>query len=291
MTAGICRLCGVAGPVEDSHLIPNAIVKRFYRTSPTGGARSVGVPNRRAQSFLHKPLLCRRCEERFAAREDRWMKDVDHRIDERPIWSFKCIEAHRYFAASLAWRTLVWEMPERPDAGFTAADRARMDAAERDLRAYLLDAAPYPDPAWPWPHILRPPDGFTGGPPGLNVYLRGCLDATVEATDEGMYAITALGGYLVVSVLTIDPNPFITWTLGTELRPGSKVHVDPRRFPEDYNFRRLIANRAAAVADSHDAMSEKQVAEVKRRVDAVLDPTLRTNPHVIATLTDRFNRG
>ncbi len=277
--------------LEDSHLIPNSIVKRFYRTSPTGGARSVGAPNRREQNFLHRPLLCRPCEERFALREDRWMKDVDQQMDRPKPWSFVCAEEHRYFAASLAWRSIVWELPEQEgENAFTHDDRRHIAEAERQLAAYLLDLAPYPEPPLAWPHLVTPPDGFLPAPPGLNVYLRGSLDATVNAFGESIYAVANLGGYLVASVITIDPEHLITWTLGTELRPGRTVHVNARRFPRDPGFGSLLTARAAAAAASHKALSPKQQANVKRRVDAVLGPELAMNPHIIATMADHLNK-
>jgi hypothetical protein len=284
-----CRLCGTVVPLQDSHLVSNSIVKRFYRTSPTAGARTVGAPNRREQSFLHKLLLCKKCEQRFALREDRWMKKVDQRMGEPLPWSFVCTESHRYFAASFAWRNLVWWSLDDPNYGFTHEDRRHLHFAEIALQEYLLERAAYPDGLPVWSHIVAPPDGFTGAPPGLNVYLRGSLDSTLNGMGESIYSIGVYAGYLLVMVIWINPEHLITWTLGTELDPGKLVHFDPRRFPEDPGFRTIVAVRAKAGHESTLALSPKQHQNIKRRIEAVSGSSLATNPHVIATMIDRIN--
>ena len=90
-------------------------------------------------------------------------------------------------------------------------------------------------------------------------------------------------------VLAADDG-FITWTLGTELQPGKLVRADPYFFPEDPSFRKIIAARAEIVYRiRNETMSSKAQAAVERRVNAVLDPSLRANPHIIATLIDHQN--
>jgi hypothetical protein len=280
-----CRLCRKDAELQDSHLLPNFALKRFYRTSPTGGARSVGEPNRRAQgTFLQKPLLCYDCEQRFGLRERIWA-DVDRRLSGQLPWSFECTEAHRYFAASIAWRILVWwdDMDGKP---LTLADVAAIEKAEAKLRGYLLEEAPYPE-TFPWLHLVIAPNGFTGAPAGLNTYLRASLDATLNGWDEGLYCIAVFGGYLVVAVLSVSQNSLITWTLGTELQPGRMVLADARAFPEDPEFRKILTTRAAA--SRQRPLSNKQQQQVNQRVEAVLDTSLRLNPQVIAIMTDHLN--
>jgi hypothetical protein len=214
------------------------------------------------------------------------MREVDQRFGEQLPWSFTCTEEHRYFVASFAWRNLVWGIPEAEGNGF---DRDKMRAAEEALRPYLLDETVYPEGVFIWSHLVAPPDGFTGAPGGIDLYLRGSLDASMNGQGEGLYSIGNFAGYLVVTILSIDGDYFITWTLGTELRPGSEVQVNPRFFPEDPDFRRLIRARAAALHEAIQGVNEKQGAEIRRRVEAAVNPEMRSNSHIIATLLDQKN--
>lgn len=288
MTEGICRLCSSYGELCDSHLIPKGAVKRYNRTAPTGASRNVLTPNVRTQDYLHKPLLCRDCEDRFERRETYWAREVDHTVEEQLPRSFVCTEDHRYFAASLVWRIIVWDIPESPTSPFSREERLRIRLAERRLRRYLLDKTPYPNPSVPWLHLLTPPHGFTGAdtPEGLNVYLRGSLDVALNAHGDSLYCYASIGGYLVVGVLAVG-SAVITWTFGTALKPGATVEQDPYRFPRDPDFRSILAERAGAVG--RIPLSARQQSSVNSRVDAVPQANLRTNPHMIATLVDYQN--
>jgi hypothetical protein len=288
MKEGNCRLCARHGELRDSHVIAKAFVKRYNRTSPTGAARNVVEPNRRTQAYLHKPLLCPACEERFEKRETIWARDVDQKVNEPLPRSFTCSEEHRYFAASLIWRIIVWGDTESEKAPFTDDDRERISEVEKTLRAYLLGNAPYPVPPWPWLHLVTPPHGFTGAdaPQGINVYLQGSLDIALNGFGDALYCYALIGGYLVVGILAIG-EALITWTLGTELRPTSVVVQDPLRFPIDPNFLGLLAGRAAAL--HRVPLSVKQQGIVNERVESVPRADLRTNPHIIATLVDYQN--
>jgi len=214
-----------------------------------------------------------------------WSRDIEQHLRKQLPWTFECKEEHRYFAASLVWRTLVWGHPEDEKTPFTDADRACIATSTEKLGKYLR-GAPYPDPPWPWLHLVTPPHGFTGAPPGLNVYLRGSLDAATMGRRRGLYTIVNLAAYLVVAVLRVDAA-LITWTLGTELRPGSIVHKDPRRVPDDVDFRRILMERAAAFQTVK--LSDRQQQIVNDRVEAAIDPSLRHNEHAIAMMMDYLN--
>jgi hypothetical protein len=281
-----CRLCGSTAEPQDSHLIPRSILKRFFQVAPTGAARSAGEPNRRTQRFLNKPLLCFDCEQRFAVVETIWSHDIEQNLRRQLPWTFVCAEEHRYFAASLIWRTIVWGFAVGDDSPFTPEDRDRIDEAERKLREYLL-GGPYHTDNFPWLHLITPPHGFIGAPSRVNVYLRGSLDASTNGYGQGLYTLVNTAAYLVVAVLHAE-EALVTWTLGTELRLDRVVHVDPWRFPEDVDFRRLIMARAAAL--SAVSLSARQQAAVNERVETAIDPLLRYNEHVIATMVDYLNQ-
>jgi hypothetical protein len=96
--------------------------------------------------------------------------------------------------------------------------------------------------------------------------------------------------YLVVSIIAINLEHLITWTLGSELRPGLRNTCNRRYFPKDPTFRSIVAWRAGALVESNSRLTSRQLEVVKRRVEAVPRESLRSNPHVIAHLTDIVNK-
>ncbi len=285
-----CRLCGKSADLRNSYLIPNFVLKRFYRTSPTGGARTVGEPNRRVQgTYDERPLLCSDCEVSFGRRETIWAP-MDRRLSGTLPWALECLEEHRYFAASIVWRTLKWRC-DAADPGwhsFTDDDKEAIRNAEESLRAYLLGERAWADDC-PWLHLIVPPHGFTDGPKNVNTYLRAGLDTTVNGHDDGLYCVVVLAGYLVAAVLRVNGDHLITWTLGTELRPGNTVHANPYAFPQDPNFREVLAWRAAEI--KRGILSSTQQQNVNRRLEAAIDPAKAASAlaTLIATLPRSFS--
>jgi hypothetical protein len=71
-----CALCRADAPLRDSHIVPAFVARWIKETSATGYLRSYMVPNRRAQDFETKKLLCHDCEQRFSAAEDQFARDL-----------------------------------------------------------------------------------------------------------------------------------------------------------------------------------------------------------------------
>jgi hypothetical protein len=259
------------------------------RTSPTGAARSVAQPNFREQDYLKKPLLCLTCDgDRFGSREKVFAETVDARFENRtlPASGFPFAEELRYFVASVAWRIIVWGLGEREGEMLTSGDHDKLAAAESALREYLLDEAPYPEKLVP--HLIMAPYFTEGAPTRINELMHSSLGATIESNGENLWVIAFMSGYVVVLVVALEEDSFIAWTFNTWLMPGWRII--PGRLTHDKKFWDSIVHFGEQLELARIPLSEKQAANVARRVEAVAPEKLRTNPHVFALYVDYVNR-
>lgn len=288
-----CRLCGAERPLVESHLLPAFAVRRFMRASPTHAARSVGNPNLREQGYLKKPLLCAFCDnDRFGSREKVFAEVVDSPFESRslPAKGFSFREELRYFAASLAWRVMVWGLGEREGEELADWDRARLEAAEIALRGYLLDETPFPDESGLVAHLIMAPYFTEGAPAAINELLHTSLGVTIEGNGENLWVIAFMAGYLVVMVVALEGDSLIAWTFNTWLMPGWKII--PGRITHDKKFWDSVAHFGERMKEARAGrpLSPKQSANVSQRMEAIPLERLRTNPHVFALFIDFLNR-
>lgn len=105
-----CALCGGAGFVCQSHVIPKFFGDWLKRESPTGYLTSVERGGRRSQDILKIRLLCERCEERFSKHENCFRSKIFDPFEkpeslDKPQ-SFAYDSSLELFAISLSWRVL-----------------------------------------------------------------------------------------------------------------------------------------------------------------------------------------
>src|SRR5260370_1622941 len=99
-----CALCRAVGPLCGSHIIPAFVARWLKETSVTGFLRGVTQPNRRAQDFPTRRLLCGMCEQRFSVWEAKFAEGVFRPFHDGVRLVFRYEEWLLKFAASLAWR-------------------------------------------------------------------------------------------------------------------------------------------------------------------------------------------
>jgi hypothetical protein len=132
-----CRLCGTAGLLRLSHILPR-FVFRFQRDTSAAAIRSHLNPNRPVQDSRKLRFLCGECEERFSAWETAFKREIYDpyhagRLVELKYdsWLLKC-------AVSLSWRALKATTQEWVDH-IPADVQTAAAKAEPVWRDFLLD--------------------------------------------------------------------------------------------------------------------------------------------------------
>src|SRR5216683_7841415 len=142
MSNEICRLCRIHPAIENSHVISGFVTDAIKADSPTGFLRNPNYPNLRLQDSDKHPLLCLECEQRFAVPERRFSEDIFSAFHDSDRDAFSYGPWLHYFMTSLAWRTLILDLPgldadvENPRAAISDLTRAA-----KLMRFYLLGAS------------------------------------------------------------------------------------------------------------------------------------------------------
>ncbi len=166
---GICRLCHLAGDLNDSHYLPASSYKIIRRDA---GNKSPVVTSGEKSFFSDKQvrdyLLCRLCEERFNEKGESWflahcyrgagnfrLKELIETIvpsrADRDVAAYSAMnvpeinsERLAYFAASILWRGAAHDWPTEDGP----IEPIRLGARYQEgFRQYLLGNAPFPSNA------------------------------------------------------------------------------------------------------------------------------------------------
>lgn len=166
---GPCRLCGVVGALEDSHIVSRWVYKRVGRL---GGGQNAIIQIRGKIGTAHpgqgsEYLLCRSCEDRLEPAE-RYLSEISVQEDgtfpafdlitplpgfgpEAPVADARALDCSSiaYFAASVAWRASVSRhYPE-----------VSLGSYEDTFADYLLGRGPFPSSTILVVELVRPPAG------------------------------------------------------------------------------------------------------------------------------------
>ena len=141
MPTVLCRLCASYPAIENSHIIPGFVFRAIKSDSPTGFFRNPNNLNRRVQDGDKLPLLCTNCEQRFSNAEREFATNIFSAFHTTDQDHFIYGPWLHYFMTSLAWRTLIIDLPgiESDTANPRAAVTGMKEAADT-MRRYLLGA-------------------------------------------------------------------------------------------------------------------------------------------------------
>ena len=106
MTAPTCALCGVAGDIRQSHVIPKFAINWIKRTSLTGRLASATDAAKRIQDGIKISLLCDNCEEIFSKAEKYFAEKIFTPFHDNGVRLFDYNKNLEHFATSLSWRSL-----------------------------------------------------------------------------------------------------------------------------------------------------------------------------------------
>lgn len=141
MATALCRLCGLNPAIENSHVIPAFVFRAIRSDSPTGFFRNPNHPNQRLQDGDKLALLCICCEQRFGEAERQFANGVFSEFHLNDQDQFRYGPWLHYFMTSLAWRTLILDLPGLiADAANPPSALDRLVSASEMMRNYLLGA-------------------------------------------------------------------------------------------------------------------------------------------------------
>jgi hypothetical protein len=125
--------------IKKSHVISALVYRAIKSDSPTGYFRNPNNPNRRFQDGDKTALLCRDCETRFGDAERQFNDQLFSDFHHHDCDTFDYGPWLHYFMTSIAWRTLVLDLPGlEADAENPPAIVAKLSEMEELMRDYLL---------------------------------------------------------------------------------------------------------------------------------------------------------
>lgn len=134
----VCKLCGSAAPLKESHIIPRFIGRWMKKTAPTPYFRYGGDMDKRTQDLGKMKLLCGDCENLFSAWETKFANEVFYPMSngESMLWYKNWLLK---FAASLTWRAI--QVRSFEEGKRSEAFKQNMDDMELHLSRFLLGQA------------------------------------------------------------------------------------------------------------------------------------------------------
>jgi len=231
MSGESCRLCGLYPSIENSHVTSGFVFRAIKADSPTGFFRNPNNPNRRLQDGDKFRLLCSQCEQRFSDSEREFSAKVFAAFHANDQDRFTYGPWLHYFMTSLAWRTLILDLPGlEADAANPRSAVAELAAAAETMRQYLLGASNLAGSlrnhavAWTKGHSACAPLAAAGP----NVMIRrSVFGYSVLHRLHGHSGILHnLAGFMCF--LIVKGNPRDTWN-GTKVNPLGGEIKQPQR--------------------------------------------------------------
>lgn len=261
-----CALCGEAGFVCQSHVIPKFVGEWIKRTSVTGYLVDAMHASKRRQDIHKIRLLCERCEGRFSKHENCFRNEIFEPFEKSESFdkpqSFAYGSSLELFAASLSWRVL------KADCGHTRSARPDLapliDEAEYRWREFLLGKNPT-NPYESHLLFLDGEDSDANSLGGSDWYRFRSVDATLCKSRHRVLAYAKLPHMLIVT--SIYPRNMTGWK-GTAIRTSGEIST--RQSVDDEAFKKFFGNRAQEAMTLSPGPSVEQSRE--RLEKALEDP-------------------
>lgn len=263
----------------------------------TGLLRRPTMPNRPVQDGLKARLLCDVCEQRFSVWERECADFV--RLCNENDGPFEYGPQFGWFALSVAWRTLVWELEEGlADSWHPRAVRAAIEGEGRWRQALLsgdmsgipgtLHALVLGSDAEPSPNLR------ISLPPNWNRYLDLAIDCTVATSSDpstpgsrvSAVAYAKMGRLVLVGVLK---TPELGNWKGTRIRRTGALNYGELALP--HWLLEFMAERSSRSNEMMRNISQVQRAKIAARVRSQGDDTKLLRPtRAIARDVEMFGR-
>jgi hypothetical protein len=199
-----CRLCGKQKELQNSHVIPNFVIKWMKKSGPTPFLRRAVEPDTRIQNY-HEKLLCRDCEQIFSPYEGKFASNIFYPHVRSEKKEFEYGEWLYRFVLSVSWRLM-----ESKLAVWQDSDHSKTDIVEQRLetwRQILLEEKPISeDPSNHHVCFLDELDLSVSdpeGPANFEIYIQRNIDGTSIYDDNEIHVFFKFPKILFFS--TIDP--------------------------------------------------------------------------------------
>ncbi len=231
MSPNHCRLCASNPAITHSHVIPSFVYRALKGDSPTGYFRNPHQPNRRVQDGDKAALLCVDCEQRFGDAERQFHGKVFKEFHVNDRADFEYGPWLHYFVTSLAWRTLVLDLPGmEADVRNPRSYVGNLVEAAENMRHYLLGADTLAGSIRTHVAALAQCNFATAGlaEMGPNVMLRRSVFGFAVLDSRYGYSgiVHNLAGF--VCFLIVKGRPGDDW-IGTKVDPRGGNFVPPQR--------------------------------------------------------------
>lgn len=263
-----CSLCGSAGPLCESHIIPHFVIQWLRESSATGHIRFGEAPNLRVQDGVKQHLLCATCEGLLSG----WERETAEQLFKPYHRDSKAVLFYgpwlAKFCASLCWRVLFIYR----GLGLEHLSEQQLKLVSRALdfwRGMMFDRRPHPGEFEL--HIVPVPglhavEGFDP-PPNMNRYFAREVEADIGANDESVFVHVKLCRLIVIGFVQM-PNAREWKGTRVKMRRG-KVGGQNYFLPK--NFGEYLVERAKHVASVHASISEPQMQKIEAAMRKDMD--------------------
>lgn len=231
VSEALCQLCASHPAIQKSHVLPAFVFRAIRSDSPTGFFRNPNNPNHRMQDGDKVALLCSNCEQRFCAAEGEFANNVFSAFHATDQDHFTYGPWLHYFITSLAWRTLVLDLPGlESDVANPRKAVAELAAAAETMRRYLLGAknlaGQLRNHAILWTRTSSGSAELAAAGPNVAIR-RSVFGYSILDRQQGYSGILHnLAGF--ICVLIVKGNPRDTWN-GTKVNPAGGEIKQPQR--------------------------------------------------------------
>ncbi|WP_223592417.1 hypothetical protein [Neobacillus bataviensis] len=256
---GHCRLCGMEGVLEDSHIVPRFIGRWLRKTSEAGDLRNPFNPNKPENDLLSIYLLCSKCEDMFNKSETIFSKKIFHKYQEGAS-KFDYDDWLINFVISLSWRigTLYFINNSFDE---TNSKHLQLNEALNIWGSYLLgDGTNFGNYNH---HLYFVDDRISELNVGYKFYLNRSVDGHVGFLPNGeMIIYCMLPGMLIVS--NVSPKSRKGWK-GTNINRFGTLQKNKQNGPADIaNY--MIDRAILSTYFLFSGMSERQKEKIKEKV-------------------------
>ena len=273
MAVKMCRLCLLNPAIEDSHILPRFVFRAIKSDSPTGFFRNPNNPNRRFQDGDKFPLLCTECEQRFGDAEGKFARRVFSAFHSSDQDHFRYGPWLHYFMTSLAWRTLILDLPGLESDSANPRNAVTLLKAEVErMRMYLVGANNLAGCLRN--HAIAWTKGQCGSAElaaaGPNVKIRRSVFgySIIDQSNGYLGILHNLAGFMCFYI--VKGNPRDAWN-GTKVDPSGGEIKQPQRV-DSWLMAELLSCIVAS-AKKMTAMSQTQKEKVNEAVRK--NPTAR----------------
>ncbi len=285
-----CVLCQSHESIENSHIVPNLIIRRLKDDSPLNNLRFSDEPNLPRQDGWKLPLLCLDCEQYFSRLENSFCQSIYDPLLAGQLSSPVADESLYLFAVSLHFRHLHFLRSQ-----YEGNCLPILDIMISVLRDILLSGAYSPRPAYFHmqflDYIVTRNEMF---PPGINHYFFHSIDGAVfdyhfSPADIGAIlsnkipktaphdsptmwvAYVKIPSIIFVMIFSEEAQLLSLWD-DFRIHIGRSINMDFASSPLYELISESCVQKASMIQENYNKMSERQLHKVTTAIASNPNP-------------------